>query len=63
MVDGRVFNKAGSALLKARALHRVIVFGSSSGQLPTSMPALARILVGGLRCTQEQVRYAHGTPG
>ena len=40
MVDGRVFHKTGAAaLLKARAPHRVVVFGSSSRWAPADTSA------------------------
>ena len=35
----------------------------SSGHLPTSVIELARILVGGLQCTQAQVRLVPSTLG
>ena len=39
MVDGRVFHKTGAVLLKARAPHRVVVFGSSSRWAPADLSA------------------------
>ena len=65
MVDGRVLRNTGAALLKARAPHRVVVLDSSiaGAHLPISVPELARMLAGGLQCTQEQVRLVPCTPG
>ena len=65
MVDGRVFHKTGSALLNDRVLPTEwLSFAQlASGHLPTSVIELARILVGGLQCTQAQVRLVPCTLG